>query len=75
MNVAEKSKNALEEEGVFKDPIVTEITTFSYFHPAENYHKDYYENNRNAPYCSFVIDPKIQKLLLKYNDDIKQEYM
>jgi peptide-methionine (S)-S-oxide reductase len=74
-NVAEKSKNNLEKEDVFKDPIVTEITPFTYFYPAENYHKDYYQNNRNAPYCNFVIDPKIQKLLLKYNDEIKQEYL
>ena len=72
---AEKLKNELEEEGVFKDRIVTEITPFSNFYAAENYHKDYYENNRNAPYCSYVIDPKIEKLLLKYSDEIKQEYL
>src|SRR5437867_1745999 len=57
-NIAEKSKNELEEEGVFKDPIVTEITPFSNFYAAENYHKNYYENNRTVPYCKFVIDPK-----------------
>jgi peptide-methionine (S)-S-oxide reductase len=74
-NIAEKSKIELEKEGVFKNPIVTEIVPFSDFYPAENYHKEYYENNRNAPYCSFVIDPKIQKLLKKYSDKIKQEYL
>ena len=74
-NVAEKSKEELEKEGVFKNPIVTEIIPFSNFYPAEDYHKEYYENNRNAPYCSFVIDPKIQKLLQKYSDKIKQEYL
>jgi peptide-methionine (S)-S-oxide reductase len=72
---AEKLKNELAEEGVFKDRIVTEITPFSNFYAAENYHKDYYENNRNAPYCSYVIDPKIEKVLLKYSDEIKQEYL
>jgi peptide-methionine (S)-S-oxide reductase len=72
---AEKLKNELAEEGVFKDRIVTEITPFSNFYAAENYHKEYYENNRNAPYCSYVIDPKIEKLLLKYSDEIKQEYL
>jgi peptide-methionine (S)-S-oxide reductase len=72
---AEKLKNELAEEGVFKDRIVTEITPFSNFYAAENYHKDYYENNRNAPYCSYVIDPKIEKLLLKYSHEIKQEYL
>jgi peptide-methionine (S)-S-oxide reductase len=74
-NIAEKSKIELEKEGVFKNPIVTEIIPFSNFYPAEDYHKEYYENNRNAPYCSFVIDPKIQKLLQKYGDKIKQEYL
>jgi peptide-methionine (S)-S-oxide reductase len=74
-NIAEKSKNELEEEGVFKDPIVTEITPFSNFYAAENYHKNYYENNRTAPYCNFVIEPKIHKLLLKYGNEIKQEYL
>lgn len=74
-NIAEKSKKELEKVGVFKNPIVTEIIPFSNFYPAEDYHKEYYENNRNAPYCSFVIDPKIQKLLEKYSDKIKQEYL
>ena len=74
-NIAEKSKIEVEKEGVFKNPIVTEIIPFSNFYPAEDYHKEYYENNRNAPYCSFVIDPKIQKLLQKYNDKIKEEYL
>ena len=74
-NIAEKSKKELEKEGVFKNPIVTEIVPFSKFYPAEDYHKEYYENNRNASYCSFVIDPKVQKLLQKYSDKIKQEYL
>jgi peptide-methionine (S)-S-oxide reductase len=74
-NIAEKSKEEIEKEAVFKNPIVTEIIPFSNFYPAEDYHKEYYENNRNAPYCSFVIDPKIQKLLQKYSDKIKQEYL
>ena len=74
-NIAEKLKKELEKEGVFKNPIVTEIVPFSKFYPAEDYHKEYYENNRNASYCSFVIDPKVQKLLQKYSDKIKQEYL
>ena len=74
-DIAEKSKKEIEKEGVFKNPIVTEIIPFSNFYPAEDYHKEYYENNRNAPYCNFVIDPKIQKLLQKYSDKIKQEYL
>ena len=74
-DIAENLKRELEKEGVFKDPIVTEIVPFSKFYPAEDYHKEYYENNRNASYCNFVIDPKVQKLLQKYSDKIKQEYL
>ena len=73
--IAEKSKNALENEGTYKDSIVTEITPYSDFYVAEDYHKNYYENNQNAPYCNFVINPKVSKLLLKYGNDMKQEYI
>lgn len=43
--VAEKSKEALDNSGVFDDPIVTEIVKFTTFHPAEEYHQDYYKKN------------------------------
>ena len=56
-------KEALEKSGTYKKPIVTEITPFTNFYPAEDYHKDYYDSNRYQPYCMFVIDPKVQKLL------------
>jgi len=46
----------------FKDPIVTEIEELDTFFPAEKYHQDYFENNPNAPYCRFVIAPKLKKL-------------
>jgi peptide-methionine (S)-S-oxide reductase len=72
---AEKSKSALENEGTYKDPIITEITPYSDFYVAEDYHKNYYENNQNAPYCNFIINPKVNKLLLKYGNDMKQEYI
>jgi peptide-methionine (S)-S-oxide reductase len=73
--IAEKSKRRLEEEGAYKNPIVTEISLFRSFFPAEDYHKDYYDNNQDAPYCSYVIDPKVQKLLSKYKYDVKNEYL
>ncbi len=73
--MAERSKRMLEEEGVYKNPIVTEISPCRNFYPAEDYHKDYYDNNQDAPYCSYVIDPKVQKLLSKYKDDVKKEYV
>jgi peptide-methionine (S)-S-oxide reductase len=72
--IAEKSKNQLEKEGIYHAPIVTEITPFSDFYEAEDYHKNYYDNNQDAPYCNFIIDPKVRKLLLKYRNDVKEEY-
>ncbi len=73
-NTAEKAITELELSKEFKDPIVTEITQFEAFYPAEDYHRDYYEKNRNKPYCTFVINPKIQKLMSKYTEKVKEEY-
>jgi hypothetical protein len=50
---------------------VTEITPFKNFYVAEDYHKNYYENNQDVPYCSFVISPKVRKLSQKYGNDLK----
>ncbi|MDQ5842926.1 MAG: peptide-methionine (S)-S-oxide reductase MsrA [Thermoproteota archaeon] len=72
--IAEKSKKELEKEAVYQNPIVTEITPFSNFYEAEDYHKNYYDNNQDAPYCNFIIDPKVHKLVMKYGNDVKEEY-
>lgn len=47
------------------DPIVTEITALETYYPAEDYHQDYYNNNPNAGYCTYVIRPKLKKLGLE----------
>jgi len=62
--IAEASKKAAA--GDFKDPIVTEITKASTFYPAENYHQDYYFQNKNQGYCRLVIEPKLKKLDLDH---------
>lgn len=72
--IAEKSKRDLENEGVYKDPVVTEIAPFSGFYVAEDYHKNYYDEHRDAPYCSYIIDPKVHKLLLNYGNDVRADY-
>lgn len=72
--IALKSKEELEKEGIYKDPIVTEIVPFKNFYEAESYHKDYYDKNNDKPYCTFVINPKIKKLLEKYSKEVKEEY-
>ncbi len=59
---AEAYKAALDKSGAFDRPIVTEITPFSVFYPAEDYHQQYYELNGNSnPYCRVVIQPKLEK--------------
>ena len=72
--IAEKSKKDLEDKGVYKNSIVTEITPIKNFYVAEDYHKDYYDNHQDAPYCNYVIDPKIHKLLQRYGSDVIEKY-
>lgn len=47
----------------FNNKIVTEISHSEKFYLAEDYHQDYYNNNKNAAYCNFVIKPKVEKFL------------
>jgi peptide-methionine (S)-S-oxide reductase len=58
---AERVKTKLEANKTFKKPIVTEITAFSKFYPAEDYHQNYFRNNPNQGYCRYVIAPKLDK--------------
>ena len=60
--IAEGLKAELNAQQVFENPIVTEITAFSNFYPAEDYHQEYYNLNGMQPYCQFVIRPKVDKL-------------
>ncbi len=63
--VAEASKTAAAKN--FPSPIVTEITKASIFYPAENYHQNYYNQNKSKnPYCRYVVEPKLKKLNLKH---------
>jgi peptide-methionine (S)-S-oxide reductase len=61
---------SLEGQKVFSNPIVTEVTAFDVFYPAEVEHKDYYNLNKNQPYCAAVISPKVHKLLTKHASKI-----
>jgi peptide-methionine (S)-S-oxide reductase len=69
-----KVRDEVANEGIYKDPIVTEIVPFEAFYSAEDYHQNYYDNNKNQGYCSYVIGPKIQKLLKEYSREVKDEY-
>ncbi|MEI6105487.1 MAG: peptide-methionine (S)-S-oxide reductase MsrA [Opitutae bacterium] len=55
----------LAAQGAYSDPIVTEIVPLKKFWRAEDYHQDYFNQNPNAGYCSFVIKPKVKKLQAK----------
>ena len=70
---AEKYKATLDKSGAFDKPIVTEITAFTKFYPAEDYHQQYFENNENTnPYCKMVIRPKLDKFRKVFKDKLKQ---
>jgi len=58
--VAEESKK--NAQAGFHDPIVTAISPLASYHPAENYHQDYFRKNGSAGYCQVVIRPKLEKL-------------
>ena len=61
----------LIENKIYKKRVVTEITSFSKFYKAENYHQEYYELNKQAPYCRSVIKPKVEKLNKLFNHKLK----
>ena len=68
---AEKYKAELDSSKAFDKPIVTEITPFSSFYIAENYHQDYYNSNGTQPYCYYVIRPKLDKFKKVFKDKVK----
>ncbi|NAS30493.1 peptide-methionine (S)-S-oxide reductase MsrA [Flavobacteriaceae bacterium R38] len=61
----------LEDNKVFKDEIVTEIAPLTVFYNAEEDHHDYYNNNKEQPYCQVIISPKIKKLEKYYQHKLK----
>jgi len=70
--LAEGYKKKLDESGAFNDPIVTEISPFTTFYVAEDYHQNYYNLNGSAPYCKFVIQPKVEKFKKVFKDKLKK---
>lgn len=52
--------------------VVTELVPLGEFYEAEDYHQQYYENNAFAPYCQFVIEPKLHKLYKNFGEMLKQ---
>lgn len=61
----------LTEQEFFDKPLVTKISAATKFWEAEDYHKNYYENNKTQPYCNAVISPKVAKFKKYFADKIK----
>ena len=68
---AQEYKNMLTNSGAYKRPIVTDIARFTEFYKAEDYHQYYYDLNKNAPYCVYVISPKMEKFRKVFKDKLK----
>jgi len=62
----------MEKEKLFTNKIVTQVVKLERFYPAEDYHQNYYKKNPKAPYCVFVVNPKLNKTLKKFSNKIKQ---
>jgi peptide-methionine (S)-S-oxide reductase len=69
--LAEKYKKELNESGAWDKPIVTEISPFTAFYKAEDYHQNYYNQNGEEPYCHYVIQPKVEKFKQVFKDKLK----
>ena len=70
---AEDYKNKLNDEHVFDKPVITEVAPFQHFYKAEDYHQNYYNENGEQPYCSFVIRPKVEKFKKVFKDKLKTD--
>jgi peptide-methionine (S)-S-oxide reductase len=62
----------LNTQNTFGKPVVTKVSPATLFYPAENYHSNYYNTNKEQSYCSYVITPKINKLKKSYADKLKK---
>jgi peptide-methionine (S)-S-oxide reductase len=70
--LAEKYKTELDRSGAYDKPIVTQIVQMEKFYPAENYHHDYYEYNKDKnPYCAVVVRPKLEKFRKVFSEKLK----
>jgi len=70
-DLAEKYLRQLDASGAFQNPIVTEIMPAAEFYKAEQYHQDYYRDNRQQFYCRVVISPKLEKFRKAFKDKLK----
>lgn len=69
--IANRIIKELNAEHAYPKPIVTEVVPLTKFWIAENYHQDYYNNNPNQGYCTYVIQPKMEKFRKVFKDQLK----
>ena len=71
-HLAEEYKKKLNESGAYDKPVVTEISPFTVFYKAEDYHQNYFNENGDVPYCRFVVQPKVEKFREVFKDKLKK---
>ena len=69
--IAQRIINELNVEKVYPKPIVTEVTELGIYYQAEDYHQNYYKNNPNQGYCTYVIQPKMEKFRKVFKENLK----
>lgn len=62
----------LDSENTYGKKVVTAVSEAPEFYPAEDYHQNYYNQNKSQSYCAYVITPKVEKLKEKYKSKLKQ---
>lgn len=72
LKLAKEYKQKLDAAGAFAKPIITEISSFTNFYPAELYHQNYYNENPDQMYCRFVVKPKIEKFEQVFKAKLKK---
>ena len=70
--IIEKTIQQLTAAKKYSSKIVTEVVPFTQFYPAEDYHQNYYEQNKGQSYCGYVITPKVEKVRTKFKDKLKK---
>lgn len=71
IEVCQKFIKDLNNSSELGAPITTEVKLLEKFYPAEDYHKNYYENNKSQSYCQVVINPKLKKVQEKFAELLK----
>jgi peptide-methionine (S)-S-oxide reductase len=69
--IAEEVIREIEEEKIWPNPVVTEVRPAEKFYVAEDYHQEYFANNPNQPYCSYIVAPKVRKFREKFRQKVR----